>query len=263
MDFKEILYSVEDGVATITLNRPQKLNAFSKQMGAETREAILQVRDDPQVKVLVIAGSGRAFSAGASVKDLLESRKYFTRWVKSEILPNIINISGVVMGMTKPVICSINGSCVGAGMELANVCDLRIASDRARFGMVFARMGMLPAGGGLYTLPRILGMSKALELVWTGKIIDAHEALRIGYVNQVVPHDELATATRELAVQLARGPSQAIGMMKNLAHRYLEMTWDEFVPVHEAACIEIGRSEDAMEGPKAFLEKREPIFKGK
>lgn len=263
MDFKEILYSVEDGVATITLNRPQKLNAFSMQMGGETREAILQVRDDPQVKVLVITGSGRAFSAGASVKDLLESRKYFTRWVKSEILPNIINISGVVMSMTKPVICSVNGPCVGAGMELANICDLRIASDRARFGMVFVRMGMLPAGGGLYTLPRIVGMAKALELVWTGKIIDAQEALRIGYVNQVVPHDDLAAATHEMAVQLARGPSLAIGMMKNLAHRYLEMTWDEFMPVHEAACIEIGRSEDAMEGPKAFLEKREPQFKGK
>ncbi|MBF8265861.1 MAG: enoyl-CoA hydratase [Dehalococcoidia bacterium] len=263
MDFKDILYSVEDGVATITLNRPQKLNAFSSQMGGETREAILRVRDDPQVKVLVITGAGRAFSAGASVKDLLESRKYFDRWVRSEILPNIIHISGIVMSMAKPVICSINGPCVGAGMELANVCDLRLASDRARFGMVFARMGMLPAGGGLYTLPRILGMSKTLELVWTGKIIDAQEALKIGYLNQVVPHDDLATATRELAVQLARGPSLAIGMMKKLSQRYLGMAWDEFVPMHEAACIEVGRSDDALEGPKAFLEKREPIFKGK
>ncbi|MBI4288584.1 MAG: enoyl-CoA hydratase/isomerase family protein [Chloroflexi bacterium] len=263
MSFKEILYSVEDGVATIMLNRPQRLNAFTMPMGGETREAILQAKDDPQVKVVVLTGAGRAFSAGAAVKDLLESRKYFARGEKSELLPSVINITGIVKNMGKPFITAINGPCVGAGMELASMSDLRIASDRAKFGMAFVRMGMIPAGGGLYSLPRIVGLAKALELVWTGKIIDAQEALRIGYVNQVVPHDELIPATRELALQLARGPSLAIGMMKGLAQRCLDFTWAEAMPVYEEALLKIGASEDAYEGPKAFLEKREPLFKGK
>lgn len=263
MEFREITYAVEDHIVTVTLNRPQKLNAFTRSMGEEMKAALLQAKDDPSVKAVVITGAGRAFSSGANVKDLLDSREFYFHGARSDLLPDIFEITDLAINMEKPIIAAINGPCVGGGMELANMCDIRIASEQARFGMVFARMGTIPSGGGLYTLPRLVGLPKAMELLWTGRLFDTEEALRIGYVNRVAPHEELMSITHELAVQIARGPSLAIGAMKRLGRRFLEIPWSEAKTLHEDACVELGKTEDAHEGPLAYLEKREPLFKGR
>ena len=163
----------------------------------------------------------------------------------------------------KPYIGSINGPAIGAGMDLASMCDIRIASDKAKFGTGYVRMGSIPASGGCYYLPRIVGPAKACELIWTGRIIDAQEALAIGYVNKVVPHEELAAATKELALQLAKGPTVAIQLAKRLIYRCQYMELDDALEAHEMGMLVIQSTEDAQEGPRAWVEKREPLFKGR
>jgi 2-(1,2-epoxy-1,2-dihydrophenyl)acetyl-CoA isomerase len=165
--------------------------------------------------------------------------------------------------LDKPYIGAINGPAVGGGMDFASMCDIRIASEKAKFGMAYVRMGLPPAVGGCYFLPRIVGIAKACELIWTGRIIDAEEALRIGYVSRVVPPSELAAATKELATQLAKGPSIAIRLAKHLIYRCLDLDLAKALEDHLMALLIAQGTEDAKEGPMAFIEKREPIFKGR
>ena len=168
-----------------------------------------------------------------------------------------------VTNLTKPYIGSVNGAAVGGGMDMVSMCDIRIASDRAKFGMVFVRMGVIPASGGCYFLPRIVGVANACDLIWSGRIMDAQEALRMGYVSRVVPHDELPAATKEITSQLAKGPSVAIQLVKRLIYRGLELDIDKSLEDHNTAMLIVERTEDAKEGPRAWVEKREPIFKGR
>ena len=169
----------------------------------------------------------------------------------------------ILADMDKPYIAAVNGAAVGAGMEITNMCDIRIASEKASFSMAFIRMGMIPAGGGCYYLPRIVGTAKACELIWTGRRLYAQEALEIGYVSKVVPPDELEAATKELATQIARGPSVAIGLDKRLIYRCLNLDLEDALDATVSALLIAQSTEDAAEGPKAWLEKREPQFKGR
>jgi len=266
MELRDILYTREDGIATITLNQPQTLNALTTRMQQEWIRAIEDAANDDEVRVLVVTGAGRAFCAGANPRALDHVRQKQTSPMtrRRDLLDEgSQSMARAVMDLGKPYIGSINGAAVGGGMDLASMCDIRIASDRAKFSMAFVRMGVIPASGGCYFLPRIVGIANACELVWTGRMIDAQEALRMGYVSKVVPHDELAMATKELATQLAKGPAVAIRMAKRLIYRSLELDLNKALEDHDLAMLIVESTEDAKEGPRAWVEKREPIFKGR
>ncbi|MFQ5925482.1 MAG: enoyl-CoA hydratase/isomerase family protein [Dehalococcoidia bacterium] len=265
MGFQDIIYTKEEGIATITLNRPRALNALTPRMQREWMAAIEDAQDDDQVRVLVVTGAGRAFCSGKDMRhkegregeapSLPETTKFMGEAVDGVAL--------AIANLDKPYIGSINGPTVGGGMDFASMCDIRIASERARFGMGYARFGLPPAGGGCYFLPRIVGIARACELIWTSRIIDAEEALRIGYVSQVVPHGELEAATKELATRLAKGPAVAIRLAKRLIYHCLDLDLARALEDHQRALFIAYSTEDSKEGSRAFIEKREPIFKGR
>ncbi len=265
MGYEYVIFEKKEGVGLITLNRPQIMNAFGPDMMAEIKSIVEQSRLDPDIKALVITGTGRAFCSGANPRDLdkgverlpVESQL----WTSME--KHIFAVARALDLMDKPFIGAINGAAVGGGMDLASLCDIRFASDKAKFGMTYVRMGVAPRGGGCYLLPRIVGVAHACELIWTGKIIDAKEALRIGYISRVVPPEELMPVTMELAARLAQGPSVAIRLSKSMIYRCMGMNLEQAIEMHRLAVFVDRDTEDAVEGAKAWVEKREPVFKGK
>ena len=253
MQYEHIMYEVDEGVATITLNRPEKLNAFDNKMLEEWHDAICSADQDNKVRVLIVTGSGRGFCAGMDVgeevggggvlrsQDTVDSRRKSLR-------DSVHHIPRALIQLEKPYIAAINGAAVGAGMDMASEADIRFARGKARFGA--------------YTLPRIVGVAKALELIWTGKLFDAQEALDMGYVSAVFSAEELMDRTREFAVSLANGPATAIQLAKKLVYRSMEMSFDDHLDFAQMAMTIAQSTEDAKEGPVAFLEKREPHFQG-
>ncbi len=263
MDYQDIIYTKQEGIATITLNRPDKMNAFTPEMMDSVYQAVEDVRSDKEVKVLIITGTGRAFCSGADVKAMAKSFDQ-PGGGRGRRVPGAERVSLYLLFQRceKPIIAAVNGVAVGGGLDLACACDIRIASDRARFAEVFIRRGMIPASGGTFFLPRLVGLDKALELIWTGDMVDATEARRIGLVTMVVPHEELESATLELAEKLAKGPSLAIQTAKRIVYEGLDMDLETTLKSVSAALKEITRTRDHEEGAKAFVEKREPVFRG-
>lgn len=267
MDLQQIVYTKQDRVALITLNRPQALNALTPRMIDEWVWAIEDAKADPQVRVLVVTGAGRAFCAGADVKGLAggddkavavtltnpAEQRNFARL-------GIQRIPRSLESLDKPYIAAINGAGTGGGMDLATMADIRIASENARVGMTHLRIAALSADGGYFFLPRVVGIAKAMELVLTARLIDAQEMLRIGYVSQVVPALELMSVTMELARKLAHGPSVATQYAKRLLYKGLDSTLDVALEDVESAMLVCQASEDAAEGPRAWVEKREARF---
>ncbi len=267
MDFEDISYGVEDGIATITLNRANTLNAFRFQLIEEWRKAIELAREDDSVKVLIVTGAGRAFSSGADPKVLLAMRdKEPPPPLAQRMLmktQSMMNVVRTVATMDKPYIAAVNGPAVGGGMDMISMCDIRFASDKAKFGMAFVRMGEIPTAGGCYFLPRIIGVARACEMIWTGKIINAEEALRIGYVTRVVPHEQLMPTVMDFARQLCKGPTVAINLTKRLIWHCLDLDLNTALEAQLVSQNVVEATYDAREGPLAWLEKREPIFKGR
>lgn len=260
MDYEHLIYAKEDGIATLTINRPQKLNAFTPGMYQGMHEIIKEVESDEEVRVFVITGTGRAFCVGADVKSLEQgfaSQTAIKADAGSELLPIPLQRMG------KPVIAAINGITAGGGLDVACACDIRIASERATFSSLFVRRGLLPTMGGTYFLPRLIGVDKACELIWTGDLIDAREAERIGLVTRVVPHEELEAATEELAVKLAKGPPLAIASSKQVIYKGLNMELKSALNDIMREWAALVQTEDHQEALRAFLEKREPVFKGR
>lgn len=261
MGYETIMVTKEDGVATITLNRPEAMNSVNEGMLKELVEVTQEVGDDEAVKVVVLTGAGRAFCAGGDLEapmykitNSAEMRRLIVEFGKIPL--NLRN-------MPKPVIAAVNGAAVGAGLGFALAADIIIASEKARFGHVYRNIGLMSDCGSIYFLPRLIGVSKACEIIFTGKVIDAGEAERLGITNQVVPADQLEAVTKELAVKLAKGPSVAIGLAKMSLYQGLGMdlpTAIEWEARAHAICM---LGEDMQEGIKAFKEKREPVFKGR
>ena len=255
-----VLVTVSDGIGTVTLNRPDRLNAFFGSMRDEIAEALEEMAESPAVRVVVVTGRGRAFCAGADVgymADLLERGAYDEANLLVTAGRRVIR---TIIEMPKPVIAALNGPAAGAGANLALACDLRIASDRAALGQSFNRVGLAPDWGGSWLVPRLVGRARAAELFFLAEMVDAAEAERIGLVNRVVPHEDLDAEVGEIAARLAKKPALALAAAKQALRRSLSADLEEMLEFEVRAQNEALRSADALEGARAFLEKREPRF---
>ena len=265
MEYQDIIYTVEDQIATITLNHPQTLNAFTPTLLNEWVDAIETAKSDSKVKVLVVTGAGRGFCSGMDVRGAAsggtatggEPPSLYAR--RNYMRLGVHKVPRVLETFDKPYIASINGPAAGAGMDMASMADIRIMSDKARVGMNYIRMGLLPGDAGCYFLPRIVGIAKALELIWSGRMIDADEALQIGYVSKVVPHDELAGATKEFCLQFTQAPV-ATQFAKRLVWRGIDLYRNINLEMAEMAMLINSTSPDTREGPRAWVEKRDPTW---
>jgi enoyl-CoA hydratase/carnithine racemase len=257
-----VLAEHRDGVTTLTLNRPEALNALTVEVMAALGDRLEAAAADPRARAVVITGAGSAFSAGGDIGFLQSLPDMPAARIREVVYGTFQRVTRTICAMDKPVVAAVNGAAVGAGCEIAVACDFRIASERARFGEVWINLGCVPALGGMFLLPRIVGLAKATELVMTGEVIDAREALRIGLVNRLVMPPDLAQAAHELAARLARGPSRALAAAKAALARGLRSSlWDELDATVEQQIMCFG-TRDFAEGVRALAEKRPPHFLG-
>lgn len=274
LEYKDILYTKDNHLAWITLNRPDSYNAFSVDMLQSWAKALADARDDENIYVIIVTGAGKAFCAGGDIKAMRDGKGFLHHDdpnagemgpmdFKNSLWGLIHRIAFLMEDIDKPVIASINGAATGAGLDMALMCDLRIASDQAKFAESYVRMALVPGDGAAFFLPRLVGLSKALELLWTGDMFDAAEALRIGLVDRVVPAAELEQATRELAGKLAQGPQLSIRMIKRLVYQGLRSDMRTALDTVSSHMSVITSTEDHKEAVHAFFEKRKPQFKGK
>lgn len=264
MEYTDILVRKKDRVAIVTLNRPEALNALTQEMREKIGTIFQGFRTDDEVRAVVLTGAGRAFCAGGDVKTMLARSKEkglgeYKHWVRNTIQRAVLAITS----LEKPVVAMVNGAAVGAGCCLAMLCDLTIASEKAKFGMAFVKMGLGLDWGGSYFLPRRVGLAKAKELAFTGNLIDAKEAERIGLINQVVPPEELEATTMELAHSLAYGATEAIGTIKTMLDKSIDQDLVAATELEALAASILAHTEDHEEGIRASVEKRAPIFKGR
>lgn len=257
-----VLVQRDETIGTITLNRPDRLNAFDLEMGAEFTSALNELGSDADVRVVVITGAGRGFCAGANVaylRDIVMRRDRETAKAIIELGRTIVTM---IRETPKPVIASVNGPAAGGGANLALACDFRIASDRASIGQVFNRIGLHPDWGGTYFLPRLVGPAKALELIFSAEMVAADEAARIGLFSRVVPHDQLAGETRALAAELAAKPPLPLALVKRAVYAGERRSLQQMLDLELENQLTCFNSTDAAEGMAAFLEKRVPTFVG-
>lgn len=258
---KDLLVEVEKGIAIITLNRPAKFNAINDEMSVQLHKVVQDMRFDDGVKVIVITGSGSGFCSGIDLGSrapgITQPNK--KRWetispIGYQLLP--------LARLEKPTVAAINGVAAGLGLSLALACDLRIASEAARFTAAWVKRGLVPDGGATYFLTRILGIEKALEMMVTGDIIDATEAQRIGLVSRVVPHNDLIKVVKEIADRIASGPSVAIELIKKAAYKAIDNSLESQLDFETYAQNLCRNTQDYHEGIQAFMEKRTPNFRG-
>ncbi len=265
MGYQTILLETKDNIATLTLNRPEKLNALNPQMFVELLHAFRKVSQDDESRVLVITGAGRGFCSGLDLAAQAEKQGASPGAEFEGISPGDFPREApiVLAGMKKPVIAAINGVAVGGGCTLTLACDIRIAADTARFSIPLSRVGFTFELGSSYFLSRIVGIGKACELAFTGRMIDAAEAREIGLVNQVVPADQLAVVAREMAVTITKASPLAQGLSKTGLYQGLNADLPTQMQWEAQANGFLGKTEDQKEAITAFMEKRPPIFKGR
>jgi len=275
MPYEQILYSVTEGVAEITLNRPERLNAWTLRMGAEVEHAMRRANAEPEARVIVVTGAGKGYCSGADF-DMLqglqgggEVEASFTDLGEPAPLGNSLPDAlrgpySFPLALDKPVIAAVNGVAAGLGLSYMLFYDMRIASDRARFGTVFARRGLVAEHGSAWLLPRLVGMHNACDLLFTGRLVDAQEALAMGLVNRVVPHDDLQAHVRDLAREIATQCSpRSIRIMKRQLWGDLAGDLGSSVREADREMVASFSTEDFREGVAAFLQKRPPRFTGR
>lgn len=259
----ELLFEVEQGIATITLNRPEKLNAFTDEMQEHWLAALEVCRTDPEIRVVVMTGRGRAFTTGGDIDTFSESAGQSAAAIKARVAEGIQRLPRKIAEIDKPVLAALNGLATGGGLDIALACDIRFAAQSARFAETYVRMGLIPGVGGAYLLPRIVGMSKALEMFWTADWVDADEALRFGLLSKVFPDAELMEGTYAFARRIAEAAPLAVQLIKRVMRIGLDK---DLATAHEivAANLPVVRtSEDHKEALSAYREKRSPRFSGK
>ena len=259
----ELIETVTDRVATLTLNRPDRLNALSSSILDGLLEALPRLGADAEIAVVVLTGAGRGFCAGGDVKSMAEGSNQMGVEDAVQRLRGRMEVSRLLHEIPKPTIAMVNGPAAGAGLAMALACDLRIASASARFITAFVNVGFSGDFGGSYFLSKLVGSGKARELYYTGEPIDSAQALALGIVNRVVPDSELTDATAALATRLARGPSIALGLMKQNFNAAETGTLSELLDLEAEHQIKTGRTEDHLEAARAFVEKRAPTFRGR
>jgi 2-(1,2-epoxy-1,2-dihydrophenyl)acetyl-CoA isomerase len=260
--YEHILVSQADCIATITLNRPDKLNAFIGHMRRDLADALEHAGSDRSIRVVIVTGAGRAFCAGGDIAFMAELMQRRDTEEFSRILGAGRRVITAIRQMTKPVIASINGPASGAGCNLAFACDLRIASNTATFSQSFTKVGLHPDWGGTYFLPRFVTPNKACEMFFLGEAIDAAEAERLGIVNQVVAPEDLESTTLQLAERLRAAPPIALAAAKHAVYMSETAELEEMLRYETEAQLRCFESDDGYEGVRAFLEKREPRFTG-
>jgi enoyl-CoA hydratase/carnithine racemase len=261
-----ILYEKKDKIGIITINRPEAMNAIDPETSEELRKAWVDFRDDPNLWVGILTGAGdKAFSAGADLKKMipmLSKLSTFERREKEEKFPGM---GGITRGLNiwKPIIGAINGFCLAGGLEMALSCDLRVAAEHATFGLMEVSRGIIPGAGGTQRLPRMIPVAKAMEMILMAQRIDAQEALRLGLVNRVVPFAELMPTAMKMAEMISQNAPLAVRSAKEAIIRGLSMTLEEGLRLESVLQSYLLKTEDAIEGPKAFAEKRKPEYKAK
>jgi 2-(1,2-epoxy-1,2-dihydrophenyl)acetyl-CoA isomerase len=260
--YEAIIFLTDGPIATIKLNRPDKLNAFGGPMREEILDVLAKLAVDNTIRVLVITGEGRGFSAGGDIDNLKQLREAHDEEGFRRILANGQTITRSMRSLAKPVIAAVNGPCAGAGFSFALGCDMRIASDVATFGASFARIGLHPDWGGSWFLPRLVGGANACELIFTGSMISAQEAERIGLVNRVVPHQQLMPTVYDLATTMAKNAPRVLRLAKESIYRSLSSDIETALARETEVQTECFYSQDFLEGLTAFKEKRRPQFKG-
>jgi 2-(1,2-epoxy-1,2-dihydrophenyl)acetyl-CoA isomerase len=260
---RAVLERREGGVATLILNRPERMNALNADLVVSLNDALKHVEGDPDVAVVVLAGAGRAFCAGGDLSVIGKGRQENNITELQPILRAGMQAVLKIRSMRQPVIAAVHGAAAGAGVNIALAADIRIASDDAMFGQNFAKVGLFPDYGGTFFLPQLVGPAKAAELFYTGDMITAAEALRLGIVNRVVPLAQLEGEVRALAEKIAHGPAVAIRAVKETLFGRDREKLTELLNLEVEQQMKCFRSEDCSEGIRAFFEKRAPKFQGK
>jgi len=259
----ELLFDVVDKVATITLNRPEARNAFSDAMLAAWAEALRECQRDDNINVVVLTGSGKSFCGGGDISQMGWSTDNPALEVKTYLKTRVYPVAYAVQALEKPYIVAVNGAAAGAGMDMCLLGDIRFAAESARFAETYVKVGLVPGDGGGFLLPRIVGLSKALELLLTGDFINASEALRLGVVSKVFSDAELMTETYAFADRLANGPTLAIQLIKKTVYQSLATDLNGALELVSSHMGLLAGTRDHREAVAAFTEKRTPIFEGR
>jgi 2-(1,2-epoxy-1,2-dihydrophenyl)acetyl-CoA isomerase len=260
MDYQSILEKKEGRVVTITLNRPESLNFLDPIMTEEIEHALGDAEKNEDVGAVVITGAGRAFSAGGDLKFAKEGHTAYELHQRMEYITRFIR---TMINLPKPIIASVNGPAVGIGCNIALAADMVLASETATFAEVFVRIGLIPDGGGIFLLSRRIGLTRAKDLIFSGRTINANEAEQMGMINRVFPAQSLQKETSKMALELASGPTMAIGIAKRLLNQTYESSFETLLRLENSHQALLRLTEDHQEGVKAFFEKRKPVFKGK
>ncbi len=263
MECQHVLFNKQEGIATLTLNRPERMNAYTNELGEEFLSVLKQVKEDNRIKVLIVTGAGRGFCAGVDLQEAnqaIEHRKNGNTEWHDRLIRWITTAPKLMIDLNKPIIAAINGPAIGLGCTISLACDIRIASETARLALSFGRVSLVPEFGSTFILPRIVGLSKAIELIFTNKVLNAVEAKDAGLVNEVVPAEKLMEIVSERASMLAQSSSLAISLAKQGLYNGAKGDIDSQLWWEGQALQACFESTDHVEGVRAFLEKREPQF---
>ncbi|BCA28541.1 2-(1,2-epoxy-1,2-dihydrophenyl)acetyl-CoA isomerase PaaG [Metapseudomonas otitidis] len=263
MTFEHILFSIEAGVATLSLNRPEQLNSFNAQMHGEVREALKQVRQDPAVRVLLLTGEGRGFCAGQDLADRNVAPGSEAPDLGTSIEQFYNPLIRTLRDLPMPVVCAVNGVAAGAGANIPLACDLVLAARSASFIQAFCKIGLIPDSGGTWTLPRLVGMARAKALALLGERLSAEQAEQWGLIHRVVDDAALRDEALKLARHLATQPTYGLALIKRSLNASLDNSFDQQLELERDLQRLAGRSEDYREGVSAFMAKRTPVFKGR